>query len=172
LKDKKIGIIGTGNMGTCLISGLIYAKSSIPANIICSDVRKEKLKSIKDAYGVATTTNNADVVRASEIVVYAVKPQIMASVLRETASHLDMSKVIISIAAGVPLAAIESCLNRDLRLIRVMPTISLHPSRKPLRPLLQASMLPRRTLGSPRPSSIPWARASSSRRSSWMPSRA
>jgi len=124
LKDKKIGIIGTGNMGTCLISGLIYAKSSIPANIICSDVRKEKLKSIKDAYGVATTTNNADVVRASEIVVYAVKPQIMASVLRETASHLDMSKVIISIAAGVPLAAIESCLNRDLRLIRVMPNIA------------------------------------------------
>ena len=124
LKDKKIGVIGTGNMGESLISGLIYAKSSVSKNIICSDVRKEKLKSVKDGYGVVTTTSNIDVVKASEIVIYAIKPQIMASILKETASHLDMSKVIISIAAGVPLAAIESCLNKDLRLIRVMPNIA------------------------------------------------
>ncbi len=124
LKDKKIGVIGTGNMGEALISGLIYAKSSVSKNIICSDVRKEKLKSVKDAYGVVTTTSNIDVVKTSEIVIYAIKPQIMASILKETASHLDMSKVIISIAAGVPLAAIESCLNKDLRLIRVMPNIA------------------------------------------------
>ena len=124
LKDKKIGVIGTGNMGESLISGLIYARSSVPKNIICSDVRKDKLKSVKDAYGVVTTTSNIDVVKASEIVIYAIKPQIMASILKETAAHLDMSKVIISIAAGVPLAAIESCLNKDLRLIRVMPNIA------------------------------------------------
>jgi len=124
LKDRKIGIIGTGNMGESLISGLIFARSSVPENIICSDIRKEKLKSVRDAYGVVTTTNNIDVVKASEIVIYAIKPQNMASILNETASHLDMSKVIISIAAGVPLAAIESCLNKDLRLIRVMPNIA------------------------------------------------
>jgi len=124
LKDRKIGVIGTGNMGEALISGLIYSRSSIPENIICSDIRKDKLKSIKGAYGVVTTSNNLDVVRASEIVIYAIKPQIMASILKETAASLDMSKVIISIAAGVPLAAIESCLNKDLRVIRVMPNIA------------------------------------------------
>jgi pyrroline-5-carboxylate reductase len=124
LKDKKIGVIGTGNMGESLISGLIYAKSSAPQNIICSDVRREKLKCIKDTYRVITTTSNIDVVKASEIVIYAIKPQIMASILRETAAYLDMSKIVISIAAGVPLAAIESCLNKDLRLIRVMPNIA------------------------------------------------
>ena len=124
LKDKKIGIIGTGNMGESLISGLLSAKSSVPENIICSDIRKDKLKSVRDTYGVVTTTSNTDVVKTSEIVIYAVKPQIMASILKETAVHLDMSKVIISIAAGVPLAAIESCLNKDLRLIRVMPNIA------------------------------------------------
>ena len=112
LKDKKIGIIGAGNMGEALISGLVHSRSSIPENIIISDIRKDKLRAVKEAYGVATTGNNLSVVDASEIVVYAVKPQIMASVLRETASTLDMTKVIISIAAGVPLAAIESCLNR------------------------------------------------------------
>ena len=124
LKDRKIGVIGTGNMGEALISGLIYSRSSIPDNIICSDIRKDKLKSIKGAYGVVTTSNNLDVVRASEIVIYSIKPQIMASILKETAASLDMSKVIISIAAGVPLAAIESCLNKDLRVIRVMPNIA------------------------------------------------
>jgi pyrroline-5-carboxylate reductase len=123
LKDKKIGIIGAGNMGEALISGLVHSRSSIPENIIIADIRKDKLRAVKEAYGVATTGNNLNVVDASEIVVYAVKPQIMASVLRETASTLDMTKVIISIAAGVPRTAIESCLNKDLRLIRVMPNI-------------------------------------------------
>jgi len=124
LKDKKIGIIGTGNMGEALINGLIHSRSSMPKNIICSDARKDKLKWIKETYGVVTTTRNLDVVKASEIVIYAVKPQIMAAILTETAGALDMSKLVISIAAGVSLPAIESCINKDLRLIRVMPNIA------------------------------------------------
>ena len=123
LKDKKIGIIGTGNMGEALISGLVFSRSSAPDNIICSDIRKDKLKSIKEEYGVITTANNVDVAKTSEILIYAIKPQIMTSILKETAEYLDMSKLIISIAAGVPLAAIEACLNKELRIIRVMPNI-------------------------------------------------
>jgi pyrroline-5-carboxylate reductase len=124
LKDKKISIIGTGNMGEALVSGLISSGSTSPEHIICTDVRDEKIKSVKDKYGVITMKNNTEAVEASEIVIYAVKPQIIASVLRETASCLDMSKLIISIAAGVPLAAIESFLKKELRLIRVMPNIA------------------------------------------------
>ena len=123
LRDKKIGVIGTGNMGEALVSGLVGSRSSAPENIICSDIRKDKLKSIKEAYGVVTTTNNREVAKISEIVIYSVKPQIMASILKETASCLDMSKLVISIAAGVPLAAIEACLNKELRVVRVMPNI-------------------------------------------------
>ena len=124
LKNKKITIIGTGNMGEALLSGLISSGSSHPKNIICTDIREDKLKSMEEKYGVATTADNIKAVEASEIIIYAIKPQIIASVLRETASCLDMSKLIISIAAGVPLAAIESCLNKELRLIRVMPNIA------------------------------------------------
>jgi pyrroline-5-carboxylate reductase len=124
LKNKKISLIGTGNMGEALLSGLISSGSSDPKNIICTDIRENRLKSIQEKYGVHTTTDNIKAVEASEIIIYAVKPQIIASVLRETASCLDMSKLIISIAAGVPLAAIESCLNKKLRLIRVMPNIA------------------------------------------------
>ena len=123
LNDKKIAIIGAGNMGEALISGLTVSGSSMPESIICTDVRKARLDDIKKEYGVRTTENNIEAVDASDIIVYAVKPQIIASVLKETAEKLDMSKLIISIAAGVPMAAIESCLNKDLRLIRVMPNI-------------------------------------------------
>ena len=124
LKNKKISLIGTGNMGEALLSGLISSGSSDPKNIICTDVRENRLKSIQEKYGVQTTADNIKAVEVSEIIIYAVKPQIIASVLRETAPCLDMSKLIISIAAGVPLAAIESCLNKRLRLIRVMPNIA------------------------------------------------
>lgn len=124
LKDKKISIIGTGNMGEALVSGLISSGSTDPENIICTDIRENQLDSVKKKYGVTTTVDNLDAVKAAEIIIYAVKPQIIASVLRETASGLDMSKTVISIAAGVSLAAIESCLNKKLRLIRVMPNIA------------------------------------------------
>ncbi len=124
LDNKKIGIIGTGNMGKALISGLINSGSSIPENIVCSDIRESKLKSIEEEFGITPRNNNLDVVNESEIIVYAVKPQIMAAVLKETGASLDMSKVIISIAAGVPLAAIESCLGKELRVIRAMPNVA------------------------------------------------
>jgi pyrroline-5-carboxylate reductase len=123
LNDKKIGMIGTGNMGGALIDGLIGSGAAKADNILCSDASERQLDRIQKKYQVDTTTDNIEVVKKSDIVIYAIKPQIMASVLKETADHLNMDKLIISIAAGVPLAAIESLLDKDLRLIRVMPNV-------------------------------------------------
>ncbi len=125
LSDKKIGFIGSGNMGEALISGLTSSNSCPPANIICSDVRQERLDELSAGYGITTTLNNKEVVTQSDIIIYAIKPQIMAEVLEETVDGLDMSKLIISIAAGVPMDAIESYLNKRLRLIRVMPNVAV-----------------------------------------------
>lgn len=124
LNGRKIGIIGTGNMGEALISGLVASESARPQDIICTDVREEKLAQVHQKFGVRTSADNCEAVEISEVIIYATKPQILASVLRQTAHCLDMSKLVISIAAGVPLAAIESCLNKELRLIRVMPNIA------------------------------------------------
>ena len=123
LREKKIGFIGGGNMGEALISGLVLSKAAKPENIICSDIAEDLLEEIQNKYGISTTTDNIEVAKKSDIVVYATKPQILGSVLKETASVLDQSKLIISIAAGVPLAAIAAGLHKDLRLIRVMPNI-------------------------------------------------
>ena len=125
LNNKKIGMIGAGNMGVALIDGMILSGTAKAANIICSDASERQLEKIAAKYPIQTTISNIEVVQASDIVIYAVKPQIIANVLKETAEHLDMSKLIISIAAGVPLAAIESLLQKDLRLIRVMPNVAV-----------------------------------------------
>lgn len=123
LQEKKIGFIGSGNMGEALVSGLVLSKATRPENIICSDIDQELLDTIKEKYGVHTTGDNLEVVRQSDIIVYATKPQILGKVLKETAPALDDEKLIISIAAGVPLAAIAIGLQKKLRLIRAMPNI-------------------------------------------------
>ncbi|NWH05917.1 pyrroline-5-carboxylate reductase [Desulfobacter latus] len=123
LQDKKIGFIGSGNMGEALVSGLVLSKAAKPENIICSDIFPDMLKKIHEKYGVATTADNIEVCDKSEIIIYATKPQVLSSVLKETAPALDTAKLVISIAAGVPLAAIAAGLKKELRLIRAMPNI-------------------------------------------------
>jgi pyrroline-5-carboxylate reductase len=123
LKNKQVGILGTGNMGEALIHGLLYGHLCRPDQIFCSDVRVERLKTIREKYGVKSALHNMEVVKQSDIVILAVKPQIMRPVVEEIAKYLDLSKLIISIAAGVPLDAIEACARKDLKLIRVMPNI-------------------------------------------------
>jgi pyrroline-5-carboxylate reductase len=125
LTHKKIGMIGSGNMGTALIDGLIRSGAAQAENIICSDASERQLAGMDEKYKVTTTTDNIAVVKAADIIIYAIKPQIMAGVLKETADYLDMNKLVISIAAGVPLEAIESLLKKDLRLIRVMPNVAV-----------------------------------------------
>jgi pyrroline-5-carboxylate reductase len=110
LNKMKIAILGAGNMGDALVSGLVGSKSTAPKNIICTDIRPSKLDEIKSAYKVRTTGDNLKAVGEADIIIYAVKPQILATVLIETAPKLDTSKLVISIAAGVPLAAMETCV--------------------------------------------------------------
>lgn len=123
LTDKKIGFIGGGNMAEALTSGLVLSGAANPENIICSDIREEPLRNLHEKYGVKTTLDNTEVAKCSEILIYATKPQILATVLKETTEFLNQKQLIISIAAGVPLAAIEAGLQKELRLIRVMPNI-------------------------------------------------
>ncbi len=123
LTNKMVGFIGTGNMGEALIRGLLQGHVCRPDQIHCSDVRSERLKAIRETYGVKGTSHNVEVIKQSDIIILAVKPQIMKPVVEEIAKFLDLSKLIISIAAGVHLEAIEVCAKKELKLIRVMPNI-------------------------------------------------
>ncbi len=123
LKDRRVGFVGTGNMGEALIKGLLHGHVCKPEQIFCSDTRPERLKAIRETYGVKGSPHNLEVVKHSDILILAVKPQIMKQVISEVSKYLELSKLIISIAAGVPLDAIESCAKKKLKLIRVMPNI-------------------------------------------------
>jgi pyrroline-5-carboxylate reductase len=118
---QTIGFLGTGNMAEALIKGLIAAGVVEPQQIHGSDPRRERCDELKARYGIHVTTHNADVVRHAEIVVLSVKPQILPKVLDEVAQFLKPSALIISIAAGVPVSAIEPRLPEGMRVVRTMP---------------------------------------------------
>ncbi len=121
VKGLTVGFVGGGNMGEALIKGLLGA-SLVPASAIhATDVRLERLKELDRQYGIQVSSDNVELVRHSDIVILAVKPQIMDAVLKEIAPAVTRKKLLISIAAGVSTAKIRAVLHKDARLIRVMP---------------------------------------------------
>jgi pyrroline-5-carboxylate reductase len=124
-KKKVIGFIGTGNMGEALIAGLLKAKFTTPEHILVYDADGERLRSIQKKYGVKKVSDSNHLSSQCNILLLCVKPQSMKEVIEEIADSLDPSKLLISIAAGVPLHAIETYARRQLRLIRVMPNINV-----------------------------------------------
>ena len=124
-KKKVIGFIGTGNMGEALISGLLKAKFTTPEQIMAFDAEGARLRFIQKKYGVKKASDNHHLASQCDPLLLCVKPQSMKEVIEEMADSLDSSKLLISIAAGVPLYAIETYARKQLRLIRVMPNINV-----------------------------------------------
>jgi len=100
LQDKTIGFIGAGNMAEALVGGLLNAGLSTPERLLCADVQAGRRRTLEERYGVGTAENNLAVIEKSDIIIYAVKPQNLNGVLKETIDHLTTDQVIISIAAG------------------------------------------------------------------------
>lgn len=124
-KKRIFGFIGTGNMGEALISGMIKAKFIRPEQIMAFDIDPKRLLSIVRNYKIKRAKNNLQISLQCDPIILCVKPQSMREVVEEISEYLDGSKLIISIAAGVPLYAIEEYARKQLRLIRVMPNIAV-----------------------------------------------
>ena len=121
VKGKKVGFVGAGNMGEALIKGLVES-SLVPAEaIVIADSRAARAQQIAQQYGVRAAADNTALVRGADVVILAVKPQIMAPVLREIMPALTNRPLLVSIAAGVSTATIQAVLGKYPRLIRVMP---------------------------------------------------
>jgi pyrroline-5-carboxylate reductase len=121
LKSKKVGFLGAGNMGEAMIKGLTQVGLVPAASIAATDARPERLDQIVRQYGIRPATDNRALVGESDVIILAVKPQIMATVLREIATAVDGDKLIISVAAGVATRTLREHLGKPARLIRVMP---------------------------------------------------
>jgi pyrroline-5-carboxylate reductase len=118
---KTIAFLGAGNMAEALMKGLLRAHVALPSEIICTDKRGERGPELTHKYGIRFEKENLAAVRAASIVVLSVKPQAMNKLLEEIKPGLDESKLVISIAAGVPIEAIERKVGRGVRIIRTMP---------------------------------------------------
>ena len=116
-----IGFIGAGNMAGALIKGLLHSGTVKADQIMASDVSPERLAHVSASYGVRTTSDNHALVKDSDVVVLAVKPQAIDKVLIEIASDITPKHLVISLVAGVPGAAFEGRLPPKTRLVRTMP---------------------------------------------------
>ena len=131
----KIGFIGGGNMAEAILGALIRSGISTPSRLLVSDVSTQRREYLQALYGITTADNNRAVILSGDVIILAVKPQIMDAVLTEMGDilaekeRMESRKLIISVAAGIPLKKIEDRLysrldttaEAGLPIVRVMP---------------------------------------------------
>ncbi len=120
MAGKRWGFIGAGKMASALIRGMI--RHGQPADSIsASDTYAANRAALVSETGIHSYQSNAEVVANSEVIVLAVKPQVMAEVMVELRGELSARHLVVSIAAGVSLATLARGLGEDRRIVRVMP---------------------------------------------------
>jgi pyrroline-5-carboxylate reductase len=121
MKTQTLGFLGAGNMAGALIKGLIHAKVAAPDKIIASDVKADRLKHLAKEHGIRTTLDNHGLVKEADVLVLAVKPQVVDKVLGQIGADVHKGQLLISVAAGVPIAALEARLPQGVKVVRAMP---------------------------------------------------
>src|SRR5258708_21859437 len=116
-----IGFLGAGRMATALAKGFVRAGLVTPKQIIASDPVEAAVEAFAKEVGAKTTSFNQDVAEFADILILAVKPDQVSGVLVEVSKRFTEKHLLISIAAGVPLAKLEDGLNEGARVVRVMP---------------------------------------------------
>ncbi len=120
-RQVRIGLIGTGRMATALARGWVQSEWLPAENVTGTDVLPAAREQFTKATACQTVETVAEVFTASEVIVLAVKPQHMGGVLAAMREMVEEQHLIVSIAAGVPLATLSETLGSDRRLVRVMP---------------------------------------------------
>src|SRR5574340_1083439 len=118
---RQIGFIGGGNMAGALIRGLIGAGLYRADQIWASDVDPQKRAALRRRFRIGVSADNAVVLRGAKLIVLAVKPQILDTVLAELRPVARPSHTFLSIAAGVTTKRLEEQLRAQARVLRIMP---------------------------------------------------
>jgi pyrroline-5-carboxylate reductase len=121
MKTMHLGFVGAGNMSGAIIKGLLHGKILPAERITASDVKGDRLEQLHEQHGIRVTTDNHALVRDANVVVLAVKPQVIDKVLTEVGRDVRADQLVVSIAAGVPIEALEARLPRGSRVVRAMP---------------------------------------------------
>jgi pyrroline-5-carboxylate reductase len=121
LDAKRIGFIGAGNMAEAITRGLIESGTVPPERIAASDVSQDRRRLMADSYGIATTGDNRDLVDRSDILLLAVKPQVVAAVMGEVGPAAGPDRLLVSIVAGLATKTLKGYCTGGARIIRTVP---------------------------------------------------
>ncbi|MGA2482068.1 MAG: pyrroline-5-carboxylate reductase [Candidatus Acidiferrales bacterium] len=121
LTDYKLAVIGAGKLGGILLRAYLKQELFAAKRVIATDPVADKAVALAKDLGIAATTDNRKAVRGADIVLLAVKPQVVREVLEEIKDDLDEGTLVISVAASVPTRYIEEHLGRQVPVVRAMP---------------------------------------------------
>ncbi len=118
----RFGFIGTGNMGTALMSGYVAVHRDEKDNLFAFDTDQDKLLGFTKTIGIHGCKTVSDLMESCDVIVLAIKPQIFDAVLPEIGKQYRPEQIVVSIAAGISMNYIETLLgNQNAKVIRVMP---------------------------------------------------
>jgi pyrroline-5-carboxylate reductase len=119
--SARITVLGAGKAGEALIAGLLSSGWCKPGEVVATARHPDRLEEIEQRYGVRTTTDNAAAVQEADVVVIAVKPQDIETLLGDVGPALRPGQTVISIAAAIPTSLIESQVGDGVPVVRAMP---------------------------------------------------
>lgn len=120
IMKKNIGFIGCGKMASAIISGILDSDKKDLYNINGSEVNEELAKSAAERLNITVLSDNKELVKSSDIIFIATKPNAVADILENIKNELTTNKLVVSIAAGVCTEKIEKIITKN-RVIRIMP---------------------------------------------------
>ncbi len=120
LTNRTLAFIGGGTMAEAMIRGLLERHLVPPRRILVTGPRRERRAELAKTFGVHALASNVEAAKEADVVVLSVKPQIIPTVLRELRGKLTADKLVLSIAAGIPLSALTSGLDHAV-IVRAMP---------------------------------------------------
>jgi len=120
LAGRTLATIGTGVMAESVISGLIRGRLLEPGQVVASHPRAERREQLARDHGIRAVSSNVEAARGADVVLLAVKPQMLGRVGREIGPHLEPGQLVLSIIAGATTVALEGFLGHR-QIVRSMP---------------------------------------------------
>jgi pyrroline-5-carboxylate reductase len=125
MAEKKVALLGGGNIGLSIANGLVHSKLYKAGEIILTRRNSSALNEYQEK-GFIVSNDNINAVRESEIIIIAVQPQQMNELLVEIKDHLDESRhILMSIVSGATISAIQKVIEKNVRIVRAMPNTAI-----------------------------------------------
>lgn len=122
--QTELALIGSGNMGSAIVKGIVQAGLIAPEDIVVADVSEAAAGALAEAVDCRATTDNTEAVTGAKLVIIAVKPQYLDDAVRTFAPALAPDALVVSIAAGVTLERLQGLMGAERKIVRVMPNLA------------------------------------------------